>query len=285
MPTITTESGHALEVLVSGPTDGVPLLFHHGTPSSAVPLRAFERAAHARGLRFVTYSRPGYAASTRRPGRAVADAADDALAILDHLGATRCLTAGFSGGGPHALATAARLPERVAGALSIAGFMPHGNAFTAGMSQANIDEYELAARGEAALRPELEPAQQLFAKVDAVSVREALAPVLSEVDYQAMTGELATDVAASIAAGMRTSADGWIDDDLALVKPWGIAVEEITVPVFVWQGGQDLMVPFTHGEWLAGAIPSATAHLEPAHGHLSLTIEHDTMLDELVKTL
>src|SRR5262245_42900300 len=105
--------GRRLDVAVSGPADGMPLVFHHGAPGSVLPCRAMERAVHRRGLRLVTYSRAGYGASMRQPGRDVAAVVADVAAILDHLGASRCLVAGWSGGGPHALAMAAGLPERV----------------------------------------------------------------------------------------------------------------------------------------------------------------------------
>ena len=114
------DDGRRLDVRVTGPDDGIPLIFHHGTPGAATPLRAMERAVHARGLRLATTSSPGYGASSRQPGRSVADVTSDIDALLDALHAERCPIAGWSGGGPHALACAARV-SRVAGALIIAG--------------------------------------------------------------------------------------------------------------------------------------------------------------------
>src|SRR5215470_14085661 len=111
MSTLGLPDGRTIDVTVTGPEDGVPLIFHHGTPGSAGQVRSIQRAAHGVGLRLVTYSRPGYGDSTRQPGRTVASVVDDVAALLDHLGADRCLTAGSSGGGPHALATAAGLPD------------------------------------------------------------------------------------------------------------------------------------------------------------------------------
>ena len=98
--------GHRLEVRVSGPEDGLPFVYHHGTPGAGTPLRALERAAHARGLRVVTASRPGYGGSSRHEGRRVVGVVADTQAVLDVLGADRCVVAGWSGGGPHALACA-----------------------------------------------------------------------------------------------------------------------------------------------------------------------------------
>src|SRR5580658_2387095 len=146
--------GRLLDVRVTGPASGVPLVFHHGTPGAAVPFRAMERAAHERDLRFVTTSRPGYGGSTRQPGRSVADGVADTAAVLASIGAERCLVAGWSGGGPHALACAARL-EAAAAVLVIAGVAPYGAEdldWTAGMGQENVTEFAAALEGEDKLR-------------------------------------------------------------------------------------------------------------------------------------
>ncbi|MYS24895.1 Pimeloyl-ACP methyl ester carboxylesterase [Streptomyces sp. DvalAA-14] len=289
MTTISTPDGRLLDMAVSGPDGGTPLVFHHGTPGAVPPVRSIERAAHRRGLRLVTFSRPGYGASTRLPGRAVVDAAADVRVLLDHLGASRCLVGGWSGGGPHALATAARLPDRVAGVLSIAGVAPWGLAeldFTAGMGELNITEFGLAVEGEPALRPYLDQEAEGLRGADAAGLLAGMASVLSEVDRAVLTHELAEDMQAGFAEALRLGVDGWLDDDLAFTGPWGFSLDEITVPAFVWQGTEDLMVPFAHGAWLAGRVPGAVAHLEQGEGHLSVSVGAiDRMLDELVAAL
>ena len=101
------------------------LLFHHGTPGSCLPSRAVEQAVHRLGLRLVAMSRSGYGDSTRSPQRQVVDVVADTRAVLDALGVARCYVAGWSGGGPHALACGARLAERVDAVLVIAGVAPY----------------------------------------------------------------------------------------------------------------------------------------------------------------
>ena len=88
---IALPDGRRLDIRLSGPVDGVPLVFHHGTPGAATPIRVLERAAHERGLRMVTMSRPGYGGSTRQPGRSVVDVVSDTAAVLATIGATRCV--------------------------------------------------------------------------------------------------------------------------------------------------------------------------------------------------
>lgn len=289
MTQIRLGDGRTLDIEVSGPPDAVPLLFHHGTPGAVTPVRAMQRAAHERGLRLVTYSRPGYGTSDRSAGRTVADVAADMAAVLDHLEAPRCVVAGWSGGGPHALATGARLSQRVAGVLVIAGVGPFdapGLDFLAGMGEQNVEEFSLAVEGDAPLRTFLEADAAGLRTATAEQVVEQLSTLLPPVDVATVTTEFGEDLTASFAEALRTGVDGWLDDDLAFTRPWGFDLAEIAVPVFIWQGSADLMVPFAHGQWLAEHVPGATAHLEDGEGHLSIGVGAlDRMLDELVTTI
>lgn len=289
MTVITLPDGRSLDIEVTGPDGGDVLLFHHGTPGAVTQLRWIQRAAHARGLRLVSCSRPGYGSSSRLAGRRIADVVPDVAFVLDHLRVDRCLVAGWSGGGPHALATGALLADRVAGVLSIAGIVPDGLAdleLTAGMGAGNVEEFGLARQGESALRPLLESQAPELAQADAEGLVEGLGTLLPAVDRAVLTAEVGEDMAASFAEGLRTGVDGWLDDDLAFVQPWGFELSQLAVPVFVWQGSEDLMVPFAHGQWLASRIPGATSHLEQGEGHLSIGVgAMDGMLDELVTVL
>jgi pimeloyl-ACP methyl ester carboxylesterase len=271
---------------VSGPADGRVFLFHHGTPSARVPVRAIERSVHSHGLRFVTWSRPGYGESTPQPGRSVVDVVSDAEHILDWLGVVRCLTAGWSGGGPHALACGARLPDRVTAVLSMAGVGPFGADgldFLGGMGQDNLDEFGAVIESETAGRAFLEGARPHMLEVTPQSLVEEMNSLLPEVDRQTLTGEVGEDLVANFREAVRSGIEGWLEDDLAFVKPWGFDLSEISVPVFLWQGSEDLMVPFAHGVWLADHVPTVTPHLESGQGHVSVAIGAiDRMLDELV---
>ncbi len=285
MTTLGLPDGRRLDIEISGPEGALPLVFHHGTPGSVKRFGVVERAAHERGLRLVTFSRPGYGDSTRLPGRSVADVAGDVAAVLDQLDAPRCLVAGWSGGGPHALATAVLLPDRVAAALVIAGVAPwdaDGLDFLAGMGEQNVDEFGLAVRGEAAIRPGLEVEAVAMRQATVADLVKGMETLLPDVDRAVLTDEYGADLAANFAEALRLSVDGWLDDDLAFVRPWGFSLADISVPTFVWQGSEDLMVPFTHGQWLAGHIPGVTAHLESGEGHLSIGVgAMGAMLDEL----
>jgi len=281
---IQLADGRRLDMRVSGPADGLPLVFHHGTPGAATPVRAVERAAHARGLRLVTTSRPGYGESDRQPGRSVADVVDDTAAVLAEIDAERCLVAGSSGGGPHALACGARLGQ-AAGVLVIAGVAPYdapGLDWMAGMGADNIAEFSAALGGEAELESFLQGVREQLIDITADEVAASLDTLLSDVDRAAVTGEYAEDLAARFREAVRMSVAGWLDDDLAFMRPWGFSLDEISVPVMIWQGSDDLMVPFAHGQWLARQLPAASAHLVNGEGHVSIELGGiDRMLDEL----
>ena len=280
--------GRRLDLRVSGPPGGLPLVFHHGTPGAATPVRIIERAAQARGLRLVTTSRPGYGNSTRQPGRSVVDVVADTGAVLAALGAERCLTMGWSGGGPHTLACGARLAPAAA-VLVVAGVAPYpadGLDWMAGMGQDNVVEFSAALHGEDQLRPYLAEQREVLRTIQAADIVASLRSLLPDVDRTALTGEFGEDLAAGFREGLRASADGWMDDDLAFTRPWGFSLAEISVPVMIWQGSADLMVPFAHGQWLASRMPAASAHLEQGEGHLSIGLgKIGAMLDELVKAV
>jgi pimeloyl-ACP methyl ester carboxylesterase len=256
---IQLPDGRRLDMRVSGPDGGLPLVFHHGTPGSAIPNRALERAALGRGLRLVTTSRPGYGDSSPQPGRSVVDVAADTAAVLAAVGTDRCLVAGWSGGGPHALACGARLGAAAA-VLVIAGAAPYdapGLDWLAGMGQGNIDEFSAALSGEEQLRPYLLGEREQLKDVTADGIVASLDTVLPDVDRAALTGELGEDIAASIREAVRTGVEGWLEDDLAFTRSWDFGLHEISVPVMIWQGSADLMVPFSHAQWLASHLPGA----------------------------
>jgi pimeloyl-ACP methyl ester carboxylesterase len=283
--TISLPDGRDLELEVTGPDEGPVLLFHHGTPGASLQFRGMADEVHARGHRLVTWSRAGYGASSRRPGRSVADEVDDARAVLDHLGADDCVVAGWSGGGPHALACGALLADRVRGVLCIAGVAPYdadGLAFLDGMGQENLDEFGAALEGEEALRLYLDAARPELLTITGDQISEQMVTLLPPVDQESLTGEFGDFLARGFRQSVSVSIDGWLDDDLAFTRPWGFELSDITVPTFVWQGSEDLMVPFSHGTWLADRIPGVAAHLEQGEGHLSVGIgAMPRMLDEL----
>jgi len=268
---VTAPDGRTLRVHEAGAADGPLVLVHQGTPMSGLLFEPHAIDAARRGVRLVAYDRPGYGGSTPAPGRSVADSVEDVRAIADALGAERLVVGGISGGGPHALACAALLPDRVAAVASLASVAPidaEGLDWLAGMGEMNLDEFAAARQGRAALEAYLEP--QARATVTAEGLLEGLRSLLSDVDAAVLTGDLGDYLAASMREATQQGVAGWRDDDLAFDKPWGFSVEDIRVPVLLWHGEHDRFVPLTHGQWLAARIPDADARLSAEDGHLTL---------------
>jgi pimeloyl-ACP methyl ester carboxylesterase len=278
--------GRCLEVTVAGPANGPLLVSHHGTPSAGRLFGPFVDAAAARGLRTATWSRPGYAGSTRAPGRSVADCAADAAALADHLGADRFYVTGRSGGGPHALACAARLGERVIACATVASVAPwgaEGLAFLDGMAEENVEEFAATLAGPDELEAYLRPMAERILAADPRTMAEELGDLISDVDAEALAGGYGPFATELLHDGVRDGIWGWFDDDLALTDAWGFDPEDIAVPVTVWHGGRAHAVPFAHGAWLAARIPGARTELHPEHGHLSLGVaRYADVLDDLI---
>jgi len=285
--TIALADGRAVEVLSYGPADGLPLVTHHGTPGGGlVSYQPTIDTEMARGLRTIQFARPGYGQSAPHPGRRVADVAADVAEILDALDVETFITWGRSGGGPHALACAALLPGRCLATASIAGVAPRDAAgldWIAGMGPENVAEIGAAERGSAELTAFLEKDAAGLATVTGADIIEGLGGLIGEADKAVLTGEYADYQAESFHAALRHGIAGWYEDDMAFVAPWGFPLSGVLAPVAVWQGDQDRMVPFGHGQWLAGHIPGAHAHLLPGEGHLSLAEHHyGQILDDLI---
>ncbi|HEV7898284.1 MAG TPA: alpha/beta fold hydrolase [Planosporangium sp.] len=277
--------GRRLDVGVGGPEDGMPLVYHHGAPGSAVLYPPMVDAAARHGLRTVVYARPGYGRSSARPGRVVADAASDTAAVLDALGIGEFVTVGWSGGGPHALACATLLPGRCTSAATIGGVAPvtaRGLDWTAGMGADNLEEFGAAMTGEPALTGYLRTQGDVLATVRGSDIAEALGDLVSDVDRRQLTGDFAGYLAESFRVAVVAGIAGWRDDDLAFVRDWGFEPRG-GCPVAIWQGDRDRMVPYSHGQWLAANVPAGRAHLLPGHGHLSLLGDtFDDILDDLM---
>ncbi|MFJ3876238.1 alpha/beta fold hydrolase [Streptomyces sp. NPDC090077] len=260
MREVILDSGRTLAVEEWGVPDGTPVLYLHGSPMSRLARHPDDSLFRELGVRLVTYDRPGFGCSTPQEGRRVVDAAADVAAVADALGLDRFAVFGVSGGGPHALAAAAALPGRVTRVGSLAALAPRdaaGLEWTAGMNEGNRRSAAAALTGRAAVMEHL--ANVGTAGLPPLPAVEQ--EVLSRPDVSAMLG-------AAFAEAVRPGLDGWVDDVVALFGTgWGFDPAAVTVPVRLWHGGLDTLVPPAHGEWLAARIPGAALRLQADAGH------------------
>jgi pimeloyl-ACP methyl ester carboxylesterase len=278
---VTTRDGRVLRVSVEGDETGVPVLAIPGTPGSRRrPDREITRARE-RGVRLISYDRPGYGSSDRHEGRNVAACAGDVRAIANALGVRRLAVWGISGGGPHAAACAALLHDLVPAVGMLAAPAPYGAPglnWLDGMGEDNITEFGAAITGADACRELLTAIRPEILSADPDAIVESMRSLLSAVDAGALSGETARDAAVSMETGLADGIDGWLDDDLAFVQDWGFGITQIQTPVLLMHGREDRFVPVAHGEWLAEAIPGVDARIYDDEGHISLRVNR---LEEL----
>ena len=269
---VTLPDGRILAAAEWGDPNGIPFITIHGTPGGRISWWQDPDIYRRFGLRRITYDRPGYGDSTRDPGRSVVDAVEDVEHLTNALGIDRFLVSGGSGGGPHALALAALLPDRVIRCIanvSVAPFDAEGLDWLAGMTEGNLIEFGAAIKGEAAARAVVEPLREveverlMEGRLDWMGDDYAL----SDADREQMRKHF-TRVRAHIANALAPGADGWIDDLLVFVKPWGFDIASIRVPVLVTYGRTDVLVPAAHGDWLAAHIPGAEVEASEESGHM-----------------
>ena len=243
------------------PESPVALFWLHGSPNIGSPPEPLFATAEANGLRWVSYDRPGYGGSSPHDGRAVASAAADVAAIADALGIGRFAVVGHSGGGPHALACAALLPERVIAAVSVSGPAPFdadGLDWFAGWSPGIAAENRAAVGGRAALEAHWAGAEP-----------EDMGAFFTEGDMAALAGSWSW-LAGMAGQAMEQGSEGLLEDTLASVRPWEFRLDAVRVPVLIMHGAKDKMVPCAHGEWLNAHCPAAELSIVPNAGHITV---------------
>ncbi|MTD12911.1 alpha/beta fold hydrolase [Nakamurella sp. YIM 132087] len=272
---LTLADGRTLHVYDTGePGDGrTAVVWHHGSPNIGAPPRPLFAAADRLGLRWLSYDRPSYGGSTPRPGRDIAAAAADVEALVDAADVGSFALVGHSGGASHALASAALLPDRALGVLSIAPMAPlqqwqaDGLDYWAGMIPSGVDSLQAAAQGAAAK----EAYEASGADYD---------PGFTAADMDTFRSDWAW-LDEVVGPGTANGPGGLIADDLAYVGDWGFDVADIRCPVLVLTGGQDRIAPAAHGGWIADRAPQGEQQHHPEDGHLSVLRHAEAALELL----
>lgn len=267
--------GRTLDLLDNHHKSESAVLFHHGTPGNSTSWSDWIGEFSGGPVRALAASRPGYGQSDRHSGRKVVDVVDDLSQMLDQFEIKKFVSVGWSGGGPHALAMS--LDKRCVGVITLAGVGKFGQPdldFLDGMGPENIEEFGVALQGEESLRSWMNANALELKNVTGSGLREAFGGLVGKADKEVLSGDFAEEMAAGMRRALSHGFDGWIDDDLAFVQEWGFDLGEINIPVQVWQGDDDFMVPHSHSNWLASKIPTSELKFVPENGHISLVVNH-----------
>lgn len=273
--TVSTPDGRELCVELAGNPGGRTILIHSGTPNSRHMYGRWIEDAEQRGARLVSYDRPGYGGSTPQPGHSVADGASDVRAIAEAMQIDRLAVWGVSGGGPYALASAALLPDLVVAAGVLASIAPWGVPgldFFAGMGEDNVEDIELFFSDREAARRKAAQDREELLSVTADQITKGWESLVSPADAAVLTGDFAELLVRDFQDGLAPGDQGWWDDNVSHLSPWGFELDSIRVPVRIWHGHQDQFVPVQHGQWLAEHVSGAEADITETDGHLTLLV-------------
>jgi len=267
----TLADGRNLDLLVGEGAGQSAVVFHHGTPSCSLAWRTWIAKLEQAGIKAVAYSRAGYYTSDRHIGRTVVANNQDIAEVLDHYSITSFISVGWSGGGPHALASA--LDPRCKSVVVLAGVGMYNQPdldFLAGMGEENIDEFGTALGGEEALGPWMEANGTAYKTITGEELRNSISSLFSKSDIATMqTTAFSDGLAENFRSALVKGFAGWIDDDFVFTQDWGFSLDQVKVPVAIFQGDEDLMVPGEHGKWLHKHLPNSTIRLLPGEGHLA----------------
>lgn len=266
---ITLSDGRLLGFDDFGDRRGTPVLFFHGFGSSRVVRHPDDAIATELGARIIAVDRPGIGLSTRQPGRRVTQFPRDIAELLEFLEIDRCAIAAWSGGGPYALACAWQMPHRfsVVGLISapapLSG-VPGSTGYTWPRHRAMSRTADHApwiiklAMWQWSRQQKSDPGKQLDEAIRGMA--EADREILGDPALRAVMIANASEM-------YRQGTGGVSDEAICLARPFGFPIDGVTVPVRIWHGAQDTVVPVGMGRYLARHIPSAVATFFPNEGH------------------
>ena len=266
----TLSDGRNLEYLNNGLNSNSAIILHAGTTQDIAGWQTWLDYFASNGVFALSFGRSGYAGSTKQPGRITIDVAKDVAELSKHLGITKFVNLGLSGGGQHAIATG--LDPRSVGVVTVGSLAPFaelGESFYTGMQQADLDEYEDALR-------DINDLVKRFQKWQDGNVADSVAgSELSERDQLAASKPTWKVLLDSCAITMEKGWDWVADDYSSYLKPWGFDPRDVKVPTVIWQGGLDKNVPVQHGRWLAANMTSSRLELRESESHLGLFVNYE----------
>jgi len=262
--------GRNLEYLTNALKSDSAVILHAGTTQDITGWQTWFDYFASHGIFALSFGRSGYAGSTKMPGRITIDVANDVAELASHLGISKFVNIGLSGGGQHAVATG--LDSRAAGVVTVGSLAPFaelGDHFYTGMQQADLDEYAEALK-------DINLLVKRFQKWQDGDLGETITGAeLSERDKLAASKPTWKVILDSCAYTMQKGWDWVADDYSSYLKPWGFNPRDVKVPAVIWQGGLDKNVPVQHGKWLAENLPNARLELREDESHLGIYVNYE----------
>ncbi len=274
---IELPGGRALSYAEFGRPNGTPLFLFHGTPGSRLIGRVGHNAAADRDIRLIVPDRPGSGRSDFQRGRTILGWVEDVKVLASALGVERFAVAGISGGGPYALACGLKIPERLTGLGVVSGVAPIRRATTRGMSVVNRSQLSLARKAPPLFRLEwslLSLVAQRYPERLMASALRSMPPADREV-YE--RDEVASTLVADMTEATARGARGVAQEMTLMARPWGFRLEDVTMPVHLWQGEADRNVPLVMGKYQAKTLSNCTATFIPKAGHFWFVDNLDTV--------
>lgn len=277
--TLVLPDGRRLGYADYGDPAGRPVIGLHGTPGSRLMLQGGDEPARRLGIRLIAPDRPGLGLSDPQPGRSYGDHARDVAILADRLGIARFPVAGVSGGGPYAAACGALIPERLTGAVVVSGVAPvRGPDATPGLQRKHRLLFGAGARAPAFLRAIMTVVRRAWQRRPEATYRQVLAmnppvdqAVMRQPDVRRALIEAALDA-------FRQGSSGPAAEVALFGRPWGFRLNQVTVPIKLWHGEEDRLVPVTMGRHMASRMPRVRATFIPGAGHYWVFDHMETVL-------
>jgi pimeloyl-ACP methyl ester carboxylesterase len=266
--TITLRDGRTLAYAEYGDAKGAPAFYFHGTPGCRLEAQHFDAAAVVARVRVIGVDRPGFGGSTFLKKRQFHDWPDDITQLADALEFEKFAVIGLSGGGPHVAACAARIPERLTAACVVSGATPKEARIATARGwwrkawhRWNYFVFPLFARGFAAQ-------MAFFAK------RTPASRLPRFIDRRVMSRpRIREQFKREITEAFRNGSRGAAHEFVLHSRSWRTDPRAVAMPVYLWHGDADTIVPFATARWLAERYPDARATWLPGEGHL-LFVDH-----------
>jgi pimeloyl-ACP methyl ester carboxylesterase len=285
---LTLSDGRQLGYTRYGVENGTPLLYLHGLPGSRLEGQLIDQPARLLDISIIAVDRPGYGTTTPLSGKSLLEWTADIEQLTTYLGWQQFGIIGFSGGGPCALACAHELAGRVTGVALVAGLGPvYEQHLLREMGNLARLAFFLARHVPVSLGFIAGKPLTLLARHQPQLLINALAAFNGEPDKHCLQNEVVFNaVLRSLPACFAQGAEGALHDLILFQHPWKVPFSGITVPVHLWHGNRDNVVPLKHSEYLAGQLGNARLNCVKGEGHFSLPLRHmQRLLSDFIATL